>query len=97
MPGTPPTLCLRVQPIQALLTVHHAIFQELPEEEVHLHYRPAHWQPHLKLANIHGDQPGGPAVLAHIASGWRPLIGTLTHIEAIEYPPMQTLWQAPLV
>ncbi len=97
MPGTPPTLCVRVQPAQALLNVHHAIFEELPEEEVHLHYRPAHWQPHLKLANIHGDRPGGSALLAQSASSWRPLTGTLTHLEAIEFSPLRTLWQAPLV
>jgi len=96
MPGTPPTLCLRVKPIQALLTVHHTLFQEMPEEEVHLHYRPAYWQPHLKLANIQGEQPGGAALLAHLTSGWRSLVGTLTHLEAIEYPPAQVLWQATL-
>ncbi len=49
--GMPPTLCLRVSPTEALLKLHDAVFNELPEEEVHLHYRPAYWQPHLKLAN----------------------------------------------
>ena len=96
MPGTPPTLSLRVDPTAALLALHDAIYAELPEEEVQLHYRPAYWQPHLKLSNLHGDQAAAAALVAGVASGWRDLEGTLDHLEVMQYPPVQAIWQAPL-
>lgn len=37
----------------------HAIYIRLPEEEVHLHYRPAYWQPYLKLSNFRDDRLAG--------------------------------------
>ena len=96
MPGTPPTLSLRVDPTGPLLTLHDAIYAELPEEEVHLHYRPAHWQPHMKLSNLHGDQAAAAALVAGVASGWQDLEATLDHLEVMRYPPLQAIWQAPL-
>ncbi len=94
--GTPPTLSLRVSPAGGLLALHDAIYSELPEEEVHLHYRPAYWQPHLKLANLHGDRTVAERLVAGIAARWRPLSGVLDRLEVIQYPPVQSIWQAPL-
>ena len=96
IPGTPPTLSLRVPPTDALLALHHAVFMELPEEEVDLHYRPAYWQPHLKLSNFRGDRNAATSLLAQVGSRWRRLNGVLTHLELMQYPPVQAIWQAPL-
>jgi len=94
--GTPPMLSLRVRPTDALLALHDMIFTELPEEEVHLHYRPAYWQPHLKLANVHGGRAGDARLAARLASGWHELTGELNRLEVMQYPPVQAIWHAPL-
>ena len=94
--GNPPTLSLRASPTAPLLALHHAIYAELPEEEVHLHYRPAHWQPHLKLSNIRAGRAAADALVAALASGWQPLGGVLDRLEVVQYPPVQSIWQAPL-
>lgn len=94
--GTPPALSLRVKPTDALLALHDMIYTELPEEEVHLHYRPAHWQPHLKLANVHGDRAAGARLAAKLASNWHELTGELNKLEVMQYPPVQAIWRAPL-
>ncbi len=67
--GTPPTLSLRVSPTEGLLALHNAIYAELPAEEVHLHYRPAYWQPHLKLSNVHGGRDAADELVAAVAQG----------------------------
>ena len=41
--GVPSTLGLRVTPDDGLLSLHNAIYNSFPEQQVHLHYRPAHW------------------------------------------------------
>ena len=94
--GTPPALSLRVRPTEALLTLHNLIFNELPEEEVHLHYRPAYWQPHVKLANVHGGRAVDARLAARMAAQWRMLAGELNALEILQYPPVQAIWQAPL-
>lgn len=96
IPGTPPTLSIRASPTDELLALHDAIYTELPEAEVHLHYRPAYWQPHLKLANIPSDQATAAGLVAALASGWQVLSGMLDRLEVVRYPPMQPIWQAPL-
>ena len=94
--GTPPSLSLRVRPTSELLALHNAIYMELPEEEVHLHYRPAYWQPHLKLANVHGERARGADLVAKVAANWHEMTGELNALEVMQYPPVQAIWQAPL-
>lgn len=94
--GTPPALSLRVRPTDHLLALHSLIFSELPEEEVHLHYRPAYWQPHLKLANVHAGRAAGASLVARMTSRWQALAGTLNALEVLHYPPVQAIWHAPL-
>jgi hypothetical protein len=94
--GTPPALSLRVSPTSKLLALHNAIYTEMPEQEVHLHYRPAYWQPHLKLSNVHGGRAAAGGLVAAIAAGWRTQSGVLDRLEVIQYPPVQAIWQAPL-
>ena len=93
--GTPPALCLRVRPTDALLALHDMLYTELPAEEVHLHYRPAYWQPHLKLANVYGGRATGAALAARLAATWHGLTGELTRLELLQYPPVQAIWHAP--
>ena len=94
--GTPPALSLRVRPTEALLALHNLIFNELPEEEVHLHYRPAYWQPHVKLANVHGGRAADARLAVRMAAEWHMLAGELNALEVLQYPPVQAIWQAPL-
>jgi len=94
--GRPPTLSLRVSPTGNLLALHNAIYNKLPEQAVHLQYRPAYWQPHLKLANIRQNQAASAALVATVAAGWRRLDGVLDRLEVIQYPPVEAIWQAPL-
>ena len=96
IPGLPPTLALRIDPAQQLLFLHHAIYLALPEQEVHLHYRPAYWQPHVKLANLRGDNVAVTTLIASVSAQRRPSNGMLGWIEVIRYPPAHTIWQAPL-
>ena len=94
--GAPPALSLRVGPTEQLLALHSLVFGELPEEEVHLHYRPAYWQPHLKLANVHAGRVVGAGLAARMASRWHALTGVLNTLEVVQYPPVQAIWHAPL-
>lgn len=94
--GTPPALSLRIRPTEKLLALHDMIYSELPEAEVHLHYRPAYWQPHLKLANVHGGRAAGARLAGELASSWRELTGELDRLEVLQYPPVQAIWHAPL-
>ena len=95
IPGRPPNLSLRVRPTDDLLALHNAIFNKLPEQAVHLQYRPAYWQPHLKLANLRHSQAAAE-IVATMAAGWQQLDGTLDRLEVMQYPPVQSIWQAPL-
>ena len=94
--GTPPALSLRVKPTEGLLALHNLVFGELPEEEVHLHYRPAYWQPHVKLANVHGGRAANARLAARMAARWHMLAGELNALEVLQYPPVQAIWHAPL-
>ncbi len=94
--GRPPHLSLRVHPTDDLLALHNAIFNKLPEQAVHLQYRPAYWQPHLKLANLRQSQAAAAEIVATMAAEWRQLDGMLDCLEVLQYPPVQAIWQAPL-
>lgn len=96
IPGTPPTLSLRVDPVQELLTLHNALFSSVPEQAVHLHYRPAYWQPHLKLANVSTDPAVSRAMVERLTAAWAPLRGWLTAFEAVRYSPVEAIWHGRL-
>ena len=91
--GLPPTLCLRIAPTDSLLAMHNAIYRALPEQAVHLHYRPAYWQPHLKLANVRAEHLAAAALVASLAERWAPMTATLEALEVVHYPPTQTSLQ----
>lgn len=97
IPGNPPTLSLRVRPAPALLTLHNAMFHSVPEQAVHLHYRPPYWQPHLKLANVSLDPAVSAAFVERLATRWTPLQGWLTAFEAVQYPPVEAIWHGRLL
>lgn len=94
--GSPPTLGLRVEPSAGLLALHHAVFSALPTQSVHLHYRPAYWQPHVKLANVRADGNGDAELLHAVGAEWPPLTARLQSVQVMRYPPVELLWQAPL-
>jgi hypothetical protein len=94
--GTPPTLGLRVSPADGLLALHNALYRCVPEQAVHLHYRPAYWQPHIKLANVSGDQSVSSAVSAAMARSWQQMQASLTALEVIRFPPVEAIWHGRL-
>ena len=94
--GLPPTLCLRVAPTDGLLAIHNAIYRALPEQAVHLHYRPAYWQPHLKLANVRTEHVAAAALVEALAERWTPMTARLEALEVLHYPPVQAIMQVPL-
>ncbi len=94
--STPPTLALAVEAGDALLGMHAALFTTLPEAAVHPYYRPADWRPHVKLANVRGDRGAAARLVAALESVWQPVRGRLEQLEALRYPPVEALWQAPL-
>ena len=94
--GSPPTLSLRVSATPSLLELHHTLFSEFQEDDVHLHYRPAYWQPHLKLAKVRENQKAASKLVAALAAGWHELSGVLDRLEVMQYSPVQSIWQAPL-
>ena len=94
--GSPPTLGLRVAPTESLLSLHYAIYSEFSEDEIHLHYRPAYWQPHLKLCNVRGGRLGADRLLAALAANWIVRSATLDSLEVVRYSPVQAVWQARL-
>ena len=94
--GLPPTLCLRIAPTNGLLAIHHAIYRALPEQAVHLHYRPAYWQPQLKLANVRAEHVAAAALVAAVAERWTPTAGRLEALEIVHYPPVQAMLQVRL-
>jgi hypothetical protein len=94
--STPPTLALAVAATDSLLAMHAALFTTLPEAAVHPYYRPADWRPHVKLANVRGDRTASARLKAGLEAGWTPVSGRAEHLEAMRYPPVEALWQAPL-
>jgi hypothetical protein len=94
--STPPTLALAVDAGEALLGMHAALFTTLPEAAVHPYHRPADWRPHVKLANVRGGAGAAARLAVAFAEGWAPVNGRLEQLEAIQYPPLQSLWQARL-
>ena len=95
--GNPPTLSLRVDPVQPLLTLHNAIFRSVPEQAVHLHYRPSYWQPHLKLANVSADPAVSRALVNRLTAAWATLEGWLVAFEAVHYSPVEAIWHGRLL
>ena len=94
--GSPPTLSLRVALTDSLLSFHSAIFSEFTEDDVHLHYRPAYWQPHLKLCNVRGGRLRADHLLTGVAATWLERGATLDTLEVVRYSPVQAVWQARL-
>jgi hypothetical protein len=94
--STPPTVAVAVDATDALLGTHAALFNTLPVAAVHPYYRPADWRPHVKLANIRGDRAAATRLVAALDSAWQPVNARLEHLEAVRYPPVEALWQAPL-
>ena len=95
--GNPPTLSLRAGAVQPLLTLHNALYRSVPEQAVHLHYRPSYWQPHLKLANVSADPAVSRALAARMAVTWAPLQGWLAAFEAVHYPPVEAIWHGRML
>ena len=94
--GTPPTLSLRVNPASGLLALHNALYRSVPEQAVHLHYQPAYWQPHIKLANVSRDQSITSKLSAAMGRTWQPMTATLTALEVIHFPPVEAIWYGRL-
>ena len=93
--GLPLILGMRIAPDDRLLSLHNAIYNSFPEQQVHLHYRPAHWQPHLKLSNLRSVQAEAVKLVDALNEERQTQHATSEALELIHYVPVQSIWQAP--
>ena len=71
-----------------LLARHQAIQAALADLEVHPHYRPGAWVPHVTLS---GPLPNpGPALMA-LLSNWEPITGLLDRVDLVRFCPVEIL------
>ncbi|MGJ4896586.1 MULTISPECIES: 2'-5' RNA ligase family protein [unclassified Bradyrhizobium] len=71
-----------------LLARHDAIHSALGDLNVHEHYRPGAWVPHVTLSGALHD-PG--AALKALLSGWEPITGFLDRVELVSFRPVEVL------
>jgi 2'-5' RNA ligase len=71
-----------------LLARHQAIQIALSDLQVHAHYRPGAWVPHVTLSGALSDP--GPA-LAALLPNWRPLAGFLDRVDLVRFRPVEVL------
>ena len=75
----------------ALLARHQALQTALPDLEVHAHYRPGVWVPHVTLSGALPDP--GPALMA-LLSNWEPITGFLDRVELVRFRPVEVLYSS---
>lgn len=91
----PVTLFLVVTPTQPLLKMQADLCQALPQEQLHPHYHPGSWLPHVTVAD--DLQPARvPAAMAAACAAFRPFAATLFQVDLVRFRPVKLLWQAPL-
>jgi 2'-5' RNA ligase len=71
-----------------LLARHQAIQAALPDLDVHPHYRPGAWVPHVTLSGPLRDP--GAAVMA-LLSNWKPIRGVLDRVDLLRFRPVDVL------
>lgn len=71
-----------------MLARHAALHAAVPEVEVHAHYQPGAWVPHVTLAGALRD-PG--RALAVLVPHWRPINGVLNRFDLVRFPPVEVL------
>ena len=92
-PG-PPCILWAAPTVTAEMLARHAILHAArPDLQVHAHYRPNVWVPHVTLAANVRDP--GRAVSALIPL-WRPVSGVLTQLDLVHFPPAAVLQSAAL-
>ena len=71
-----------------LLARHRAIQAALPDLDVHAHYRPGVWVPHVTLSGTLRD----PATaLVALLSNWKPITGFLDRVDLLRFRPVKVL------
>lgn len=71
-----------------LLACHAALHAALSDLEVHPHYRPGFWVPHITLS---GAIPDPARALTALTPLWRPLTGVLPRLELVRFRPVEAL------
>lgn len=95
-PSMPPSIGLSVSAADSLLAAHDRLFRELPVDSVDMRNAPAHWQPHVRLANARGRDSDRRRLLNSLGETWKKRTARLDHLELIRYMPVQPVWRAPL-
>jgi 2'-5' RNA ligase len=87
-PGDPAVLWAVPVVTAGLLARQQAIQTALPDLDVHAHYRPGAWVPHVTLSgNLH--DPG--AALRALQSNWKPITGVLDCVDLLRFRPVEML------
>jgi len=71
-----------------MLTYHAALQAALPNLQVHPHYVPGLWVPHVTLS---GALPDPAKALAALTPLWRPVTGFLSRVELVRFRPVEVL------
>jgi len=71
-----------------LLARHRTIQTAFSDLNVHAHYRPGAWVPHVTLSGTLRD-PG--AALTALLSNWKPITGFLDRVDLLRFRPVKVL------
>lgn len=93
-PGALPVVWAAPVVTNALLARHAALCATLARFDVHPHYRPEHWVPHVTLSQA---APSLARAVEVATSAWEgPAVARFESIELVRFPPVTILWSHPL-
>jgi 2'-5' RNA ligase len=71
-----------------MLARHAALHAAVSGFQVHAHYQPGAWVPHVTLA---GALPDPGRALTVLVPHWRPITGVLNQLDLVRFPPVEVL------
>lgn len=93
-PGTPSVVWAAPTVTIDLLTRHASLCAGLVSFDIHPHYRPDHWVPHVTLTQ---EAPSAARAVEVVASTWdQPVAARLETIELVRFYPVSVLWSQRL-
>jgi 2'-5' RNA ligase len=91
--GASPVLWLGLVPNAPLYEFHRALHGKLPDLNVHSHYAPENWVPHVTLA-ADLDQSSAAAAVDATLPIFGPFTANPDRIEIVTFPPIEIVWSA---
>ena len=94
-PGPPAVLWLAPVPDASLLACQRALCDRLPGKQLHPHYRPGAWVPHVTLAEDLTAAGLAEAMMC-LAGGWASFEARLEQVDVVQFRPVSVLWHGRL-